>query len=1254
MTSTYTSGSDGIITSSNLAGPSLDTSLTLNTLQLATDVYTGQPASATPAQPAGPPKVPGRPQTSAQATVIASFSQDLGQGTPVPESVSSLITDTTNTETRPASSTLQEGSQSLDISSISSAASPPPLPTTPSPPGIPGTLSASSEPTSALPQPSSVSADPASAPPGSETTLTFQTLVVGESVTSISAVPTPPLPPKPPGVPGRVGTTTSNVQSFSLYLDTAAPVVETPSSISTSGFQTSIAGDSVTSILTIPPAVKPTVIPGGQAGTTTDVQSFTFNLGNTDVPSGVLPILDTSLTLQTLDQGESVTSVYVPTGTHKPPSIPGRPTTTVGVSVDPVDTSNTSSETSVVSQQGLQFTQGAGAGTSAYTYPGQFGAGGSLTTDTDAPTRTVLPTRTSIVPNLTTRVGPPPADTWVPPPEDTAYQPPPDDDPTAPETTTIPTRKPSRPPISRSSSQPLSYVSAIVTTSERGGVSTWPSGLPEVPSASDFSTSQDFILVSGSVVFLPTETTDTPSITSVPALNATSIPTYPNSTDWGNWSMTVSSATTWSFTTGLPYTTDERGSTVSYCDPTDTYKPSTTYSVVYTSTITWYGDPTDYTPPFPPISTPDSCSIPKTPVRLTLSECRATGTSSKYVTCTPTTALLTYTTAVPAFSTTAPTITFVTTDKNPAVVYSTIETPNYGVSQPVDTKNEVGHSSATPDPQPGDITYNTAQTSSGGHSPPAQNTGKQPASVVLNPAPSTPTPIPITIRPTVVIISSTTITNNPASPTQTVVSIGGDMWTVNPSQVVGGGQTVTRPNANGGVYVPSPTSTTVGGIAVTVSSSVAVIGGTTLTLGPSTIITSVGGQTVSAGPAGVTVGSATIQVVAVPSQTQVVVEGGGLITAIGPSVVVIQSTTITYGPGVTYGGSGTFSSTTLVGADTITIGSLGVSVHGTTIGGPSVSGSSTQYEIVGGATITQIGASVIVVGSSTYTVGPGTGTETGIGAGTGAGTGAGRGPGSTIAVVGGSTITVPPHTNPITTILGGHTITLPPTSEPSTTVLGGETVTILPHSQTLTTVIGGATATIPPHSTTVTTVIGGSTITFAPASTTSTTLVAGQTLTIPPHSSPLTTVVGGQTLTLPPNTAPITTTVGGQTLTLPPSPSTIITVVGGRTSTIPPHSTPLTTVFDGTTVTFPPGTGYTTTVIGGETVTIGPSGVSVLTHTMGWPFGGETTVTITPTPTPTDGSGGASETGDSEDAGGVVRPAWGVLVGVMVGLVGLL
>jgi hypothetical protein len=230
------------------------------------------------------------------------------------------------------------------------------------------------------------------------------------------------------------------------------------------------------------------------------------------------------------------------------------------------------------------------------------------------------------------------------------------------------------------------------------------------------------------------------------------------------------------------------------------------------------------------------------------------------------------------------------------------------------------------------------------------------------------------------VVNGQTITDNPKAPTQTV-SVGGQEVTIDPTQVVVAGQTVTRPAATGGVYIPTPTTTQIHGVPVTVSSSIAVIGGTSFTLGPTPTTTVVNGQPVTLGPSGVVVASTTIPVVSIPSPTQIVVEGGDLITAIGPSVVVIHGTTLTYGPGKP-------ASTTVVDDDTITIGPSGVIVHGTTLGGPNARSSETEYGIVGGATITQIGASVIVVNNSTYTVGPGTGTTT--------------------TVVGGETVTIGP------------------------------------------------------------------------------------------------------------------------------------------------------------------------------------------------------------------------------------------------------
>lgn len=104
-------------------------------------------------------------------------------------------------------------------------------------------------------------------------------------------------------------------------------------------------------------------------------------------------------------------------------------------------------------------------------------------------------------------------------------------------------------------------------------------------------------------------------------------------------------------------------------------------------------------------------------------------------------------------------------------------------------------------------------------------------------------------------------------------------------------------------------------------------------------------------------------------------------TAVGPTVVVIRSTTLTYGLV-----SSTITET--VDDDTILIGPSGVVVHNITMGGPSAHASDATYEIVGGATISQVGASLVVVGGTTFTVGPGRGTTT--------------------TVIGGETITIGP------------------------------------------------------------------------------------------------------------------------------------------------------------------------------------------------------------------------------------------------------
>jgi hypothetical protein len=106
-----------------------------------------------------------------------------------------------------------------------------------------------------------------------------------------------------------------------------------------------------------------------------------------------------------------------------------------------------------------------------------------------------------------------------------------------------------------------------------------------------------------------------------------------------------------------------------------------------------------------------------------------------------------------------------------------------------------------------------------------------------------------------------------------------------------------------------------------------------------------------------------------PVQTGVVVAGGEFFTAIGQSIVVIRSTTITYGPGQP-------ERTETIDDDTIIIGPSGVIAHGTTLGGPGAPLSATKLVMAGGATLTQIGPSRVVIGGATFTVGPGSGTTT--------------------------------------------------------------------------------------------------------------------------------------------------------------------------------------------------------------------------------------------------------------------------------------
>lgn len=163
-------------------------------------------------------------------------------------------------------------------------------------------------------------------------------------------------------------------------------------------------------------------------------------------------------------------------------------------------------------------------------------------------------------------------------------------------------------------------------------------------------------------------------------------------------------------------------------------------------------------------------------------------------------------------------------------------------------------------------------------------------------------------------------------------------------------------------YPPTPTTTSLRGVEVILTSSRVIIGGSTYTFSPTSTIAVVNDETFTIGPTAIAAGSQTLNLPAAPVPTEVVVVGGELITAIGPTLAVISGSTITYGSTV---------STTTIGGDVITFGPGGVTAHGTiTLGGSAARPGETQYVVAGGATITKIGASVVVVKQTTYTIGP--------------------------------------------------------------------------------------------------------------------------------------------------------------------------------------------------------------------------------------------------------------------------------------------
>lgn len=410
---------------------------------------------------------------------------------------------------------------------------------------------------------------------------------------------------------------------------------------------------------------------------------------------------------------------------------------------------------------------------------------------------------------------------------------------------------------------------------------------------------------------------------------------------------------------------------------------------------------------------------------------------------------------------TPPVTTAIITSKNPVTQFTTVTPPQFPGSIKTD-KQSVQVTSAsskstvlwTPlvPPPPPPVTTPTPETGSGG-----SGNGNAPGSgFTASPSTVNVGGVTVVVSPSSVAIGGQTVGHLPPGST-TVVTQGGQTFTVNPSQVIGPGTVIAIPtSSNGGVFMESPSPTVVDGVSVSVGNGVAVVGGSTYAIGagaPETTIVA-NKETISIGPGGVGIADVTITPPAV-LPTNVVLFGGEVFTVVGASVAIFDGSSITF--------TGGAPETTVFNGDTITIGPEGI-IDGTSTLGGAAHPTGTQYGIAGGIQVSEIGSTIAVIDGTTLTVGPdATQTTATIDGKTITATTSG------LIIDGSTTLKYPfnPTTQEITAggitfseigsslvDIGGTTFTIGPGATPTTDVYDGQTISIGPGG------IGFATTTI--------------------------------------------------------------------------------------------------------------------------------------------------------------------------------------------------
>lgn len=321
----------------------------------------------------------------------------------------------------------------------------------------------------------------------------------------------------------------------------------------------------------------------------------------------------------------------------------------------------------------------------------------------------------------------------------------------------------------------------------------------------------------------------------------------------------------------------------------------------------------------------------------------------------------------PASSSGLSSLTIIVTSKNPVTVFTT-DSPIGGFpGGPKTDKQTVTPTSDTAEwgpltPPPPKIASDATTVPLNQLPTPGSGGGSQPL-----PTTTTISGISVIISSTQVVVGSQTVGNLGSGgngPSSTEITQNGQTFTVNPSQVIGPGVTLTRPSPNGGVFVPTPqaTPTVIAGISVQLAPSSVIIGGNTFSIGPgvSEQTTVVNGQTVVIGPQGLVFAQTTVAPPVLA--TNVVILDADVISAIGNSEAVIGGSTFFYGPSST-------PETDTFNGEVITIGPSGISYGSSVLGG--ISNTGTQLGIAGGISVTELGSNIAIISGTTFIVGPG-------------------------------------------------------------------------------------------------------------------------------------------------------------------------------------------------------------------------------------------------------------------------------------------